>query len=119
MTLPPWAPGATQTAVAALAVAAGQRARVMIIEDDVLVARSFQRNLPRDCDVTVHHDARDALEALLLGDTKVDLILCDLMMPGMSGQAFFEELSTLAAPLCSKFAFVPAAPSPRSHATSS
>lgn len=106
VTLPPWAPGATQTAVAALGVAAvGPRARVMIIEDDVLVARSFQRNLSRDCDVTVHHDASEALEALL-GDAKVDLILCDLMMPGMSGQAFYEELSTRAPPLCSKLAFV-------------
>ncbi|WP_224369628.1 ATP-binding protein [Hyalangium versicolor] len=65
--------------------------RVLVVDDDPLVGISLRRVLEREYDITVVDSARMALEQLLQGST-FDLILCDLMMPEMTGMDFFGEL---------------------------
>ena len=66
-------------------------ARILIVDDDEHVARVLRRVLS-DHQVTTVQDARDALEKIVGGE-RFDVILCDLMMPHMTGARLYEELS--------------------------
>ncbi|MBN1204824.1 MAG: response regulator [Myxococcaceae bacterium] len=68
--------------------------RVLVVDDDPLVGSSLRRILEFEYDITVASSARKALDAILQG-TRFDLILCDLMMPEMTGMDFFAELQRL------------------------
>ncbi len=57
--------------------------RILIVDDELLVGRSVARLLRRH-QVEVEVDARDALRRADAGETW-DVIVCDLMMPTMSG----------------------------------
>jgi PAS domain S-box-containing protein len=67
--------------------ASEQPARVLIIDDEPLVLRAMTRMLARSCNVQGVDRATKALELLEAGN-QYDVILCDLMMPGMSGAEF-------------------------------
>ena len=71
-----------------------RRGRVLIVEDDAVVARSLERRLSRDHDVTVATMARDALRLLTTGKT-FDVVFSDLMMPEMTGMDLYEELKRI------------------------
>ncbi len=71
------------------------RPRVLIIDDEPQVASAIRRILARRHDVTVHTRAPAALEQIASG-TRYDAILCDLMMPELSGQDFLAALERLA-----------------------
>ena len=69
----------------------GRRWRVLLIDDDANVLTSWTRVL------SVSHDLRsvssaEAAIALLKSGAIFDVILCDLVMPGMGGAGFFREL---------------------------
>ncbi len=66
-------------------------ARILVIDDDALVGKTLRRAL-KDHDVTVLSDARDARDRLAAGE-RFDLILCDLMMPEMTGMELHAVLS--------------------------
>jgi len=68
-----------------------RRARVLVVDDEPYVGASLQRILAREHEVTVTTQARDALARVLQGPG-FDVILCDLMMPEMTGMEFFHEL---------------------------
>ncbi|AKI99785.1 PAS domain-containing protein [Archangium gephyra] len=72
-----------------------RRARLLIVDDEPLLAQTLQMLLEPRHDVTVLHDAREALEQLRNG-TAYDAILCDVMMAEMTGEQFYEELSRTA-----------------------
>jgi ligand-binding sensor domain-containing protein/signal transduction histidine kinase/CheY-like chemotaxis protein len=78
------------------------RGRVMIVDDDVMVSSAVRRTLAREHDVEVVTSSRQALE-LLLGPKgqEVDVILCDLMMPDLTGMELHMEL-TVAVPAVAK-----------------
>ncbi len=65
-------------------------ARILIVDDDTLVARSLARSL-REHEVTVVHSGREALERLC-DDERFDVIFCDLMMPDLTGMDLFEAV---------------------------
>ena len=67
---------------------------VLVVDDDPFVGSSLRRLLEREYAITVVSSAREALEHLRQGIT-VDLILCDLMMPEMTGMDFYAELQRL------------------------
>jgi CheY-like chemotaxis protein len=69
-------------------------ARVLVVDDDQLVSRALARALS-DCDVAVASDARDALARIERGE-KFDVIVCDLMMPGMTGMDLYDAMRTVA-----------------------
>jgi signal transduction histidine kinase/CheY-like chemotaxis protein len=72
-----------------------RRGRLLIVDDEPLLAQTLQMLLEPQHDVTVLHDAREALEQLRNG-TPYDAILCDVMMAEMTGEQFYEELSRTA-----------------------
>ncbi len=69
---------------------AEDRARVLVIDDDRLVARAIRRSLS-GCDVVIAEGGRPGLERLL-SDERYDLVLCDLMMPDLDGMKLYEKL---------------------------
>ncbi len=67
------------------------RGRVLVVDDEPLIGKSVSRMLSREHDVVSSTDPRQAL-AQLLGGERFDLVLCDVMMPGMNGVDFLREL---------------------------
>jgi CheY-like chemotaxis protein len=66
------------------------RPRLLIVDDEPALLRALSQELERDHQVTTVTSGRAALE--LLGRTSFDVILCDLMMPEMSGMDLYAEL---------------------------
>jgi CheY-like chemotaxis protein/anti-sigma regulatory factor (Ser/Thr protein kinase) len=67
------------------------RGRVLIVDDEPTMCRSLQILLRDDYDTTVALGGAEALELIERGDS-FDLILCDLMMPGVTGMDLFSQL---------------------------
>jgi signal transduction histidine kinase len=82
-----------------------RRGRVLIIDDDSLVVSVLQRALAREHDVTCFFDASKALE-LINGGERFDLILCDIMMPVMTGTEFLQALQSSNAEQANKLVFM-------------
>jgi PAS domain S-box-containing protein len=80
------------------------KGRVLIVDDDMLVGKALRRAL-KDNDVTVLTDAREA-RSRVLGGERFDLILCDLMMPEMTGMELHAELAREAPEQAERMIFV-------------
>lgn len=65
--------------------------RVLLIDDDALIRRAFTRTLEASFHVVAVAGGGEALE-VLQRDTDFDAILCDVMMPSMTGEQFYERL---------------------------
>jgi PAS domain S-box-containing protein len=65
--------------------------RVLVIDDEPMVGHLVQKVLTGH-DVVAETSARAALTRLA-GDNRFDLILCDLMMPEVSGMDFYDQLA--------------------------
>ena len=70
------------------------RPSVMIVNDNQLVLTLLARMLQNEYNVTEFMDARSALAAIETGKIP-DVIISDIMMPEMDGQAFYEETRKL------------------------
>jgi PAS domain S-box-containing protein len=81
-----------------------QRIRLLIVDDEITIASTLQRMLPQ-YEITTAVDAAEAL-ALLRGDTWFDVVLCDLMMPGVSGPELYAEATRSYPSLGSRFVFM-------------
>ena len=94
------------------------RARVLVVDDEPLVGAVLRRTLVEH-DVTVVESARAALDRIAAGE-RYDLVLSDLLMPGLSGMDLYREL-VRARPAARSARRVPhrAAPSPPRRASSS
>ncbi len=68
------------------------RTRLLIVDDDPVVARSLVRLLRSDADATAVTSGRDA-QALLARGLSYDVILCDLMMPEVSGAELYRWIA--------------------------
>jgi DNA-binding NtrC family response regulator len=72
-------------------IASDDRARVLVVDDDVLVLRATQRWLKRNGhDAVAVETARDALARL--AEHRFDVVISDIAMPDMDGIAFLGEL---------------------------
>ncbi len=89
--LAPLAPPASAARFPSPPRAAARVGHVLIIDDEPLIGASVRRLLGNEHDVTLESGARGALERLERGE-RFDLILCDLMMPDMTGMDFYEAL---------------------------
>lgn len=81
------------------------RARVLVIDDEPQVALVAARILRRRHDVQVASTAEEAVE-WLAGGARFDAVVCDLMMPVMSGMQFHAELQRRFPALCPRILFV-------------
>jgi CheY-like chemotaxis protein len=100
---------ASAPAVSAPAVAVpagGVRRRILVVDDEHQVARIVAHELELErLEVLVAESGREALE-ILERDRDFDLVLCDLMMPEMSGADLYEAVRELDPALTRRFAFM-------------
>jgi signal transduction histidine kinase/FixJ family two-component response regulator len=97
------APGWQQRVRAALS--SGNDARVLVVEDEPTVARLISDVLEDEgFQVDTLVDGHEALERV--AKESYDLVVCDMRMPGLDGQHFYETLASAGNPLCKRFLFV-------------
>ncbi|MBF5044202.1 MULTISPECIES: ATP-binding protein [Myxococcaceae] len=82
-----------------------RRASVLLVDDDVLVGRAFERLLRPYHDVLSFQRARPALDWLRTG-AAVDVLFCDLTLPDMGGLELFDALSRARPELVSRLVVV-------------
>lgn len=71
--------------------AGGRRARVLVVDDEVPIANTLRELLSLEHDVVAVTSGREALDAVHRS-ADFDVVLCDLMMPGMSGIDLYQRL---------------------------
>jgi PAS domain S-box-containing protein len=69
------------------------RVRVLVIDDEPALAAMIVRVLEDECDVDVAVNGHEGLDRLVRATTPYDVILCDLMMPDMTGMDLFAEVA--------------------------
>lgn len=84
--------------------ATARRGRVLVIDDDPLITRAVRRTLAAH-DVVATQRAQEALAKLEAGED-FDVILCDLMMPEVTGMDLHAALSRSRPELASRMVFV-------------
>ncbi len=67
------------------------RRRVLVIDDEPLVGEAIARALSDESEVAVVTDAQQALARITAGE-RYDVLLCDLMMPVMTGMDLYAEI---------------------------
>ncbi|HZU81951.1 MAG TPA: ATP-binding protein [Polyangiaceae bacterium] len=82
-----------------------ERPRVLVIDDERLVGEAIARSLAEDSDVEVVTDAEQAL-ARISGGKPYDVVLCDLMMPVMTGMDLYAEIVRTAPKLAGRIVFM-------------
>lgn len=73
------------------APSAGGRARVLLVDDEKAIGMAVQRALSQHHEVVFVTSAKEALAHLGAGE-RFDVILCDFMMPEMTGMELHEHL---------------------------
>jgi two-component system, NtrC family, sensor kinase len=82
-----------------------RRRRVLLIDDELPVLRACCRLLRLDCDVVPIEGGEAALD-VLAEDLLFDIVLCDLLMPHVDGQAVYEAARARAPELAARFIFL-------------
>jgi CheY-like chemotaxis protein len=72
-----------------------RRGRLLIVDDEVVASGSLRRLFSNEHDVTVANRGREALDLLRSGQ-RFDAILCDLLMPEVTGIELYAELQRIA-----------------------
>lgn len=68
-----------------------KKAEILVVDDEEIVRLSFARSLKSDyCNVEMACNGQDALR--VMGDRAFDVVLLDLMMPGMDGMAVLKAI---------------------------
>jgi PAS domain S-box-containing protein len=94
VTLPAADPAASSAMAAAPATTTRRRGRVLVIDDEEMMC-AVLRSVLSDHEVVALTDARRALDRLAAGE-RFDVILCDMMMPQMTGMDFHARLAVTA-----------------------
>lgn len=79
--------------------------RVLVVDDEFLVAESLRRVLADEFEVTIANETATALARLTSGDW-YDVVLCDIMMPGMNGVALHDHVKRSQPELAARFIFI-------------
>lgn len=83
---------------------AGRRGVILVVDDEPVIGMALKRIL-RDHEVTVTSTVTEALEHVAAGK-HFDVIFSDLMMPQMSGEDFYRELTRRAPDAAARVVFI-------------
>jgi CheY-like chemotaxis protein len=78
--------------------------RVLIIDDQPVMARSMARVFDGEAEVTMAGSGDDALALIECGE-RFDLVLCDVMMPNMTGLELFDRVRETHPDVAAAFVF--------------
>jgi CheY-like chemotaxis protein len=81
------------------------RRRVLVVDNDPGVAAAIALSLSDDNDTKIASDATDALARLARGED-FDVILCDLMMPDVTGMDLYREVLRVAPHVANRVIFM-------------
>ena len=84
---------------------ARRRGRVLVVDDEALVAASVRRALAGEHEVTVVVGGREALDHIAAG-SEYDVIVSDLLMPGVTGIDLWKALRDRAPGLAQRMIFL-------------
>ena len=79
--------------------------RILIVDDEVLFTNTLRRLLGADHDLTIVNSADTALLLLTSGE-RFDVVLCDLMMPGIGGMGLYQRVLEVAPDQARRFIFI-------------
>ena len=82
-----------------------RRGRVLVIDDEPLILKTLGRVLDKDHDVVLLENAAEALE-LLRGGARFDVVVCDLMMPEVTGMDLYDALAAEQPATAARMVFV-------------
>jgi PAS domain S-box-containing protein len=88
-----------------VALAASRRGRILVVDDEPMIGMAIRRTLQREHEVVTLTSAREAQERLTGGE-HFDVILCDLMMPEMSGMELHQALASHSPGLAGRMVFL-------------
>jgi len=80
-------------------------ARVLVVDDEALVVQSLRLVLSGEFEIFGTTHAQEALEWLSSGQT-YDVILCDVMMPGLNGVELLEQVAAFSPDQAARLVFV-------------
>ena len=105
----PEPPGAVHAA--SPVVRGSESLRILIIDDQASLGQALRRMLARDHEVEVVIEPREAVAMLTggvlsAGQPDFDIIVCDLMMPGLSGEEVYTEVIKQRPELAERFIFM-------------
>lgn len=89
--------------MSAIRRAARGKLSVLVVDDEPVIARLIEKALV-DHDVTTAHDGREAVA--LMGEHAYDVILCDLIMPEMTGMDVYRAALQRATPMHDRIVFM-------------
>ncbi len=95
----------------------GYRPHVLVVDDEALIGRVLARALGPFADVEVALSGAEALEIIMKGisSRRFDLVVCDVMMPEMSGPELFGRVKALDPATAGAFVFVTGGASPEAQ----
>lgn len=82
-----------------------RRGSVLVVDDEESLGQAIRRYLSQDHDVEAVTSARLALDRLIAG-TRYDVILCDLMMPQITGMELHDRVAKLDPAQAQRIVFV-------------
>ena len=89
--------------ISAIRRAAGVKLSILVVDDEPVIARLIQKALV-DHEVTTAGDGREAVA--LMGENAYDVILCDLIMPEMTGMDVYRAALQRATPMHDRIVFM-------------
>jgi signal transduction histidine kinase/CheY-like chemotaxis protein len=85
--------------------AAESKLRLLVVDDEVAIGRTVSTALTDGFEITTATSGREALERIG-GDSAYDVVLCDLMMPDVTGMDLYERVAENWPTLARAFVFI-------------
>lgn len=82
-----------------------RRGRILVVDDEPMISKVAQRSLSPDHEVLTTTNAEEALQWIQAGQ-RFDVILCDLLMPQMTGMDLHAELVRVASEQAGRMIFL-------------
>ena len=103
--LPPAPADTGPRAITIVPVPVARRGRILVVDDEPTIGIAVGRALGAEHDVSFSSNARDALRRLVSGED-YEIILCDLMMPEMTGMDLHATVEKLLPAVAGRLVFL-------------